>query len=541
MQKRKKTILLIMFYSLAITFYCQYKGIFSKYYINADVNEYIFPFYLLKDPTLFQNDFFVKYWLAYNSKGMIALYSLFSKFFDPLLFTKILPFILCPMSSIFMFLIGERIRNTHVGLLAAVFLTLYSWTICCYSGGHARAFSFPLLLGFLFYLISKRYYMLPLIIFLQIMIYPPAALIAITTIFVLITFNSSRSYKIITSQEMNTLICIFIIAFLFLSFIYSDALKTPGQIFDYTEMKAMPEFHVGGRTPVFYDSLCSLKVEKLSENVLGLSIFRFPCQVLLGAAFISMLGIFLFRIKTPSILNLFCISSLIVYILSWMTLAHLYLPGRYLKIAFPIYFILLFSIAADHFISCFETKKLRNTLRTVLLLLINIIYFPYFHEDLQHYQHVGLYNYLSCLPKNALIAGNPNHLSEIRTYSKRSVFLEHDLSHPHFRNVYQEIKRRTREAFLIYYSSSLNEIVDLCRKNAIDYLVVMKEDFSNLNIARGKHYRIPFNDEIKGVIQRNKGAGFALMKVPKDLRLYEDEQFYVVKINDVSRFLKSKQ
>lgn len=526
-------ILIIILFSLTITYVCQKDAIFNKYIVSDDSNHYIFPFYKIQDPALFQNDLFSRYSLNYNTIGTDVIYSIFSIFFDPLFFSKILPFILCSLAAIYFFLIGKKIYNKYCGFLSSTIFIMYSWTISgSFSGGHARAFAFLLLSSFVYYILEKKYLLSGIILLLQTFIYPPIGVASLLSIFILffprIVRNFSR--KVAYNWEIKLTISIIIANILMLSLLFLQRDYNMGPVVSFKEMVKMPEFFWGGRTPFFINSLEMLKDAAIADRVTGIPIYGFPIWFLLV---ISAAGIYLVikkRIAIHPVLNAVCISGFLLYGLSWALLFKLYYPGRYLKFILPFYLIFLCAIAITRTI--IDRTSQRRIQRLFLLsFAVIILHFPFLDKDLVNYKNIRLYQFISTLPKNAVIAGHPFEMSEIPLFSKRKVFIQFELSTPFYRNYYKQVKQRTYNFFRLYYSASFNEIKEVCIENGIDYVLVKKEHFSRSYIEKNNFYIEPFNYQVCRIIKNNIRNGFVLANFPAAYKVYEDNDFLIIKVN----------
>ncbi|MFH2145756.1 MAG: hypothetical protein ABII75_06995 [Candidatus Omnitrophota bacterium] len=526
-------ILIVISLSLTITYICQKDALFNKYIANDDSNHYITPFYKIQDPALFQDDIFSEYSLNCNTIGIDVIYSIFSIFFDPLSFSKILPFILCSLSAIYFFLIGKKIHNKYCGFIAAAMFIMYSWTIsACFSGGHARAFAFLLLSSFVYYMLEKKYFLSAVILLLQTFIYPPIGVISLLSVFILFLPRIIKNFnrKVVYNYEIKLTIFIIIINLLILSLISLQRDYNMGPLVSFKEMIRMPEFFRGGRTPFFIDSFKMLKDAAISDRVTGIPIYNFSIWFLLV---ISLEGIYLMIKKKIAIhpaLNAVCISGIILYFLSWALLFKLYYPGRYLKFILPFYLIFLCASTITRTIIDRTNQKRLQRVFWVAFVIISL-HVPFLNKDLVNYKNTRLYQFIATLPKNSLIAGHPFETSEIPLFSKRKVFIEFELSMPFYRNYYKQIKQRTYDFFRLYYSSSFNEIKEVCIEYGIDYILVRKGHFSRPYIEKYNFYIEPFNLQVRSIIENNFRNGFVLANIPAACKIYEDNDLFIVKVN----------
>jgi len=528
---RKISIILLLIVSLGTVYACQKEMLFNPYAFNDDCNQYTFPFYKIKDNQLFQNDIFYQYSLRYNTKAVIFLYSYLSAFFDPLLISKALPFILCFFSALYIFLLGERIKNIHVGFLAAIIFIMHSWTFSCFSGGHAKSFTFLLLLSFIYYLLNKKYIPLIFILLLQIFIYPPIAVISIISLTLLSSLKIKQfKEKGKVSGEIKFFILLSLGGFFILFFSYLIAENFKGSLFSLQEILNMPEYYSRGRDPHFIDSLTMLKEDHVAENIIGLPPYSPPTWALLSLASLGFILMKRKKITMDPIVTIFCVSGLILFAIAWPLFFHLFSPGRYLKFSPLIYLIILSALALNKLL-------LKGKYATLKLLFLSSLiicgYTPYINGDFEYYNNVGLYHFLSTLPKESLIAGHPEEVDEIPLIAKRKVFIQFEQSLPYYKTYYKKISQRTTDFFKLYYSRDLQQATLICDFHQIDYVVIKKDHFSPPYIAENVFYTEPFNTEIKQLIHKNKKKDFIFSDVEKKHKIYEDSQFFILEANSI--------
>jgi len=371
-----------------------------------------------------------------------------------------------------------------------------------------------------------------IILLLQTFIYPPIGVASLLLIFILffprIVRNFSR--KVVYNCEIRLTIFIIIINILMLSLLFLRREYDMGSLVSFKEMIRMPEFFWGGRTPFFISSFKMLKDSAIADRVTGIPIYGFSIWFLL---IISAAGIYLLikkKIAMHSVLNAVCISGFFLYFLSWALLFKLYYPGRYLKFILPFYLIFLCAITITRtIIDRTNQKKLQRLF--LLSLVIVILHLPFLNKDLVNYKNIRLYQFISTLPKNAVVAGHPFEMSEIPLFSKRKVFIQFELSTPFYRNYYEQVKRRTYDFFRLYYSGSFNEIKEVCIKYQIDYVLVKKEHFNRSYIEKGNFYIEPFNYQVRRIIENNIEKKFVLANIPAAYKVYEDNDSVIIKVN----------
>ena len=525
-------IVFILVLSLSITFVCQRKALFNKYVFEDDCNQYIFPHYRISDSLLFDDDIFYDYSLRHNTRGVILIYTLFSHFIDPLLFSKILPFVLCFLSALYIFLVGEKMKDAFVGFLADLIFIMHSWTFSCFAGGHAKSFVFPLLLSFIFYLMQRKYLFVAIILSLQIVIYPPIAAVSLLSLLLLsfLIFKQSNA-NFNFNSEIKFYIFVVAAGVFSLYFLYLMPDPFKGPLFKLSEASNMPEFFYGGRTPHFISSLRMLKEDNIAENITGLPVYSFPTWILLAISFVGFILLLMKKITIHPILNAFCISGVLLFFGAWVMFFQLYSPGRYLKFAPLVFLIFLSALTINKIFLKGEGGRLRFFF---LPLIIILVYLPFLKDETRYFKNEGLYNFLSTLPKNVLIAGHPEEMDEIPLISKRKVFVQFELSLPYYKSYYKKIAERTKDFFRLYYSESNGEVINICNRYHIDYLVIKKAHFRDTYLGQKVFYIEPFNDYIQQIVAKNIKKGFVFQNVSPQYRVYEDNEFFVVSANDLA-------
>jgi len=117
-----------------------------------------------------------------------------------------------------------------------------------------------------------------------------------------------------------------------------------------------------------------------------------------------------------------------------------------------------------------------------------------------------LLNYVSTLPKDVLIAGDPEVMSNIPLFAQRSVFLSSEISY-----VGEE---RVEDFFGAYYADRSEDVYAFCEAYGVDYFVVNQEHFSADYLAEGAFFYDPYNKYVVDFIAGR--TDFFFTSVPKD-------------------------
>jgi hypothetical protein len=128
-----------------------------------------------------------------------------------------------------------------------------------------------------------------------------------------------------------------------------------------------------------------------------------------------------------------------------------------------------------------------------------------------------LLRYVSTLPKDVLIAGDPEVMSNIPPVAKRSVFLSSEISYVG--------DQRVRDFFDAYYAESRQEVYAFCGSYGVDYLVVNRNHFSDQYLERGLFFYAPHNEYILDLVEDHQH--FFLASIPEAEHLFSIEDFFL--------------
>jgi hypothetical protein len=99
----------------------------------------------------------------------------------------------------------------------------------------------------------------------------------------------------------------------------------------------------------------------------------------------------------------------------------------------------------------------------------------------------SVYRFLSSLPNDVVIAGDPHLMDGVPLFSQRSVL---------FKKLQTRSDAPVVEFFDAYYAESVEKIVAFCRSYDVDYLVIDRSDFYMDLMERQEFFSQPYNDAI---------------------------------------------
>jgi hypothetical protein len=130
-----------------------------------------------------------------------------------------------------------------------------------------------------------------------------------------------------------------------------------------------------------------------------------------------------------------------------------------------------------------------------------------------------VYEYISTLPKDTLVMGDPALMSGVPLYSKRSVL---------FRKLFPSQNAPVLEFFDAYYAESPQKVIDFCSKYDISYLVINHDHYSTTYLSRGDFFYNPYNEKIIDITTSR--SDFIL---PNVNAVYGSGEFNVIKCDSV--------
>ena len=508
--------------SFLVTLYSQYPLLINKYAINDDVRHAIYFYSRYQDKELFKDDYITNFYSQWSPWGLNIFYYIISLFYDPVQFTKILPFFICGLSTFYMFKLGKLLRSNITGLIASFLFVLVFWsreTFESFGTGDGESFGVLFCVIFLYYFLKNNLYKVSIILIVLSLFYPPILLVCLLTYITCLLLNFLKNKKINKNELVLFIGTAFIIILIF-SLKYANGRLS---LVNLSTMKTMKEFYPGGRTPVFFSSV----YDRLTNYQSGLAL-DYPLKFL----FLAAIGIVFFLKKRA--LNLshklwcFLFVSLVCFTLANILMFELYGPSRYVRHPLPFFLILFISSNLD---KIFEKIKSANMKSTAIFIFLVIICSS-FALKIQRYfiiaDQPNLYNFLQTLPKDIYIAGHPNSMDNIPTFAKRKVFINEETSEPYYAKYYLVIKQRTYDFFNAYYSNSIDQVYDFCKKYNITHIIVYKHHFSQDYLSKGMFYLNPFNDYIKNLVKNKKR--FALMDISIKKKIFEEKDALVIDV-----------
>jgi len=407
------------------------------------------------------------------------------------------------------------LRNAVAIAFAMICLTIM-WNpfspIC--GVGNGGDFLLPILLGAMIGARKKSLRILTAALFFAAGTYPSAFLLVLALAgFTAFNADSKKSLidiKIVLAFLLGVAI-LFILRF---DTIFAGIDPAIGSLKTMKQMIVDPNFHWGGRHPVWVKNWAATLLISYQGGLATTP------ELIMSA--ILLLFIYIFRRrkfgkvdKTFYLLFLSCFS---LYFMSWIYLAKLFYPSRYLRGALPIIIWGMAITGLANWIGDKQTKKTKiatAALSSVFLLipLFTILFFGGYRYTKPHKTEIALCNKISSLPQDTLIAGHPWRLDPIIYLGRRSVLTSFENLMPVFTQYHKEHSKRTDDVFAALYATEIEEVIGFCEKYDVTHLLIhtgmYRSDYKKKNPYL---YPRPFNE--KANYFRAKGHGGYVLNRP---------------------------
>lgn len=475
----------------------------NQYIIHDDVRSHVFWMRRFLDSSLFPQDLISDYFQSVAPAGYFHLYRLVASWgIDPLLFNKVLPLFLALVTSAYCFGVCMAIFSVPAaGFIATVFLNQTMWLTPEITSGTPRAFFYPLLLAFLYYLLRRSLFPCLVSLVLQGLFYPHCLLIS-AGILILQLFRLENGRPRFVLERSNLLFCAAGLGTIVIMLLpYALQVSEYGPVATAAQAREIPIFQSTGRKPFFYAN--PIKFWFCAERS---SIIPYewcthfpPLQVwvaLLLPILLKFGGVFPLTKQVSdkiALLPQVLLSSLGVFFAAHILLFKLHLPSRYSKHSIRILAaiaagIALIIILDAVFVWTRQPSKIPRKVRQLLTLgfvsLLTVLVFSF--PSLVKFSDTGyktanaleLYEFFAQQPKDALIASFSEEANNIPTFSRRSVLFSSETAVPYHLGFYRQIEQRAVDLMQAQYSQDLAVMQDLIQKYGVDFVLLDSRAFT---------------------------------------------------------------
>jgi len=497
---------IIFWFGLSLSFALVYgilglqQAFSSEYVVQDDARQHVFWMQRLIDSQLFPNDLIAEYFQSVATFGYTTVYKLGAFFgIEPLIFNKLLPLPLALIVAGFSFAISMEILPVPLtGFIATLLLQQNLWYADDLPSGTPRAFLYPLLLGFIYFLLRKNLIACLILIVLQALFYPLTVLLSAGLLLVRL-LNWQRGKLSLSFQRKDYIFSVIGLTVCFAVLLPFAVIPSPFEpTISLEKARNMPAFLPDGRTTFFSDdNFWKFWMRGRS------GLFSEHLLVPLTLVFAIFLPLLLTQKRLPlvskikpqiSIIGQLTLVSLGLFFLAHAVLFKLYLPSRYTQHTFRIILAFAAAIAITIMIDSllhwgkqrFHAKlpwKPVIAFSSVALIAVPIIFYPNFLEEFPrpNYkigQEPKIYKFLSQQPKDTLVVSLGGEADNIPSFSQRSVLISEELAIPYHLGYYRPLRDRVLATIKAQYSPNFNEVKAFIDRYSVDIWLIEKGAFS---------------------------------------------------------------
>jgi hypothetical protein len=481
----------------------------SEYVVQDDARQHIFWMLRFLDPKLFPNDLIADYFQSVAPAGYSSFYGLMAFLgVNPLILSKLLPIVLGMLTTGYCFGISLQILPIPAtGFMATLMLNQHLWMKDDLVSATPRAFAYPLMLAFLYYLLRASLFPCLLTIALLGLFYPQCVFICVGVLVLRLWDLRSGNFGF-SREKSHYLFCAAGVGIAFLVML-PYALKSSefGPVITVTQAKQLPEFLPKGRSAFFHETLKEYFLFGVRSGMFPRSLFT---PVTLCAALVLPL-LLRFHAKFPLLKqvtgNVIVLAQMFLASVGMFLIAHwflfkLHLPSRYTGVSFRIIVALLAAIALTAildtiFQACEQPAKAHPQARQFLALAstavisIALVCYPSFVNKFpvtkyKQGKEPALYEFFQSQPKDILIASLEDEANNLPTFSRRSVLVGSEYAIPYHVGYYRQLSQRIHDLIRAQYSPNLADVRIFIHKYGVDFWLLERKALTPKNLAQNR-------------------------------------------------------
>ncbi|MEQ9671975.1 hypothetical protein [Coleofasciculus sp. G2-EDA-02] len=536
----------IFWLSLSLTFATSYsllalkQAFNSPYIVQDDARQHIFWMQRYLDPQLFPNDTIADYFQSVVPIGYKTLYQLIANLgIAPLTLSKLLPLILTLITTVYAFALTLQLLPIPIaGFITSLLVNQTLWMRDDLVSATPRAFVYPLLLGFWYYLIRRS--LIPSLgaIALQGWFYPQTVLISSGVLILQLGKWQGGTLKL-SREKKDYYFCAagLVVAFLVM-LPYAITTSEFEPIITATQAKEMREFWAGGRARFFTDNFWDFW---LNGDRSGILPRRQSLPILLyGAFLLPFLGKIPKRFPLTTQVNSgiillpqIIIVSLTLFFTAHLLLFQLHLPSRYtehtLRLLLPIATGIALTILCQGLFQ--KTKILAISFATILAGIL--IFYPLLVTDFPKTAYeIGtapeLYQFFTHQPQDSRIASLSPEADNLPTFSHRSILVSWEYAIPYHLGYYIPLRQRAIDLIRAQYSPDLNEIKAFIQNHNIDFWLIDQSAFTPDYITHNKWIQQFQPVATEASLRIEQGTPLALPPLIPQCTIFQTQRFIVL-------------
>lgn len=474
----------------------------SDYVVQDDARQHVFWMARFKDPQLFPNDLIADYFQGVAPLGYVTFYHLMAQLgIEPLVLAKLLPLGLGLVTSMYCFGVCLQMFPVPFGAFVATLLLNQSlWLEDDLISATARAFLYPLFLGFLYYLLKPSLIPCLVAIALQGLFYPQIMLVEVAILTVRICrwegrprFSRDRTDYLFWGAGLIIAGVILVLLRLQMSEV--------GPLYTAAQARTMPEFGPQGRIRYFLSN--PLEFWLLGDGGIRPT-FLPPLTIWIGFGlpFLLKRSFPLSRLisRKVTLLVEILLACFGLFFLAHLFFLKLHLPNRYtghsIRIVLAIASGFALTLLLDAGMRWLEVQRTSLSTRQrlalgvggvvgIILLILPAVPPLFLMAHLQIRGQVPqLYEFFSQQPKDVLIASLSEEVNNLPAFAKRSILVGREYAialHPKY---YNQFRQRTLDLIAAEYSPDLEQVQHFIQQYGVDYFLLDRATFTPDYLSR---------------------------------------------------------
>ncbi len=471
------------------------EGFSSQWIVQDDARQHVFWMLRYLDPELYPDDLIADYFQSVAPVGYTSLYKIAAAVgISPLIFNKLLPPVIGLLSAWYGFLFCKQIFPLPLGcLITSLLLNQALWMKDDMISGTPRAFVYPLLLAFLYYLAKRSLIPCAIAIALLGMFYPQCVFLA-SGMLILQLF---KWQGIRPSLVRDRNIYYFSLSGLAVAFVvmlpYALHVSEFGPTITRAEALQLPDFYDKGRAKFFKYSFWDYIFGGGRSGMLPRSLYapetlRFGFLLPIISNFSGKFPLLKQITEKIWLLLHLIIVSVVMFALAHAVLFKLHLPSRYTGYSFRIVLALTAGIVLTAILDALwrqlKLPQNRQNIWTIgqkllagllsVAIAIAILLYPSLEGNFPNTQYrtgtaTALYEFFRQQPKDIMIASLLPEADNLPTFAQRSILVSREYAIPYHMGYYRPFRQRAIDLITAQYSPEIAVVTEFIQKYDITF------------------------------------------------------------------------
>ena len=469
----------------------------SEWVVQDDARQHVFWMMRYLDRQLFPDDLIADYFQSVAPFGYRSLYKIAAAVgISPLVFNKLLPPIIGLITTWYGFFFCKQIFPVPLGcFITSVLLNQALWMKDDIITGTPRAFVYPCLLAFLYYLAKRSLIPCAIAIAFLGISYPQSVFLA-SGMLILQLFSWKNSRPSLSRDRNKHYFSFVGLAVAFIVMLpYALHVSEFAPTITRAEALQLPDFFDKGRSKFFKHNFWDYIFGGGRSGLLARSLYS-PETLRLG---FLLPVIIVFKDKFPLakqvtqkiwlLLHLMLV-SVVMFALAHAVLFKLHLPSRYTIYSFRLILVfaagIVFSSVLDALWLGLKGKipQNRQNIRTIgqktitglgmSAIAIVILGYPSWADNFPVTRYItgeatALYQFFQEQPKDIMIASLVPEADNLPTFSQRSILVSKEYAIPYHMGYYRPFRQRAIDLITAQYSTDIEVVKDFLRQYNITF------------------------------------------------------------------------